>query len=202
MERASSTSWPVTTGTRTSCGPVDTVMVTFVPLETCEPCAGDCSVIWPSGTESLGSSFTRLFRLRPASFSSCAASEVFLPVRSGTSVISLPEDTTSEISVPFGTELFGPGSVRITRPRSISACGRSRTRSSRPRSWSLRSASSWVRFLTSGTLTVSAVAADRSEATYAQVPAPSRASTARIATTGIHQRRFGSLSISGVCVSG
>ena len=105
---------PVTTGTRVVASPVETVIVTFEPFDTCVPADGFCSMILPRSTFGDEPSRTTGSRSKPFFFKIADASAVVFPDRSGTDVFSRPDDTVTVIVEPLFTVEFAVGSVPTT----------------------------------------------------------------------------------------
>ena len=127
------------------------------PLAIWVPPAGCCDVITPSSMLSLDSRRTLGLSSSPAFFSSSMASSAVRLVTSGTSVISLPEETVSVIWVPRLSSEPAAGLVEITLPRLISGLGSSITETSKPRCSSSRTASLRGMSTSSGTGTISSL---------------------------------------------
>src|SRR5690606_23621793 len=113
VARASSSVWPVTSGTATAPAPPATWTVTAVPGATSWPAAGSCSTIRPSSTSSL-STITWSPRSRPASPRAWLASVTVMPRTSGTVTGSGPLLTVSVTVEPTSASSPAGGSWRMT----------------------------------------------------------------------------------------
>ena len=151
---ACSTFRPTRDGTCTILGPEETVMVIREPFAICVPPAGCWARMTPSGMLSLVSRRTLGLSSSPAFLSSSTASSVVRFVTSGTSVISLPEETAKVIWVPRFSSEPAAGLVEITLPRLMSGLGSSITLTEKPRPSSSRTASLRGTSTSSGTCTI------------------------------------------------
>src|SRR5712692_10611688 len=97
---AASSDIPVTSGTATRSGPLETVTGTVLPTVTCPPPGGLVRMTWPWGTVSLNTSCSAA--ASPTALRAALASANDLPRTSGTATTGGPVETTTSTGLNLG----------------------------------------------------------------------------------------------------
>src|SRR6185437_14566268 len=106
--------WPVTSGTETGAGPLETSTSTPLPSCSTVPAGGFVPITFPAATVVLACLVTR--GLKPALRSFFSASASLSPSTSVTGALAGPPDTTRFTREPRSTRLLASGDWLITTP--------------------------------------------------------------------------------------
>ena len=106
--------WPVTSGTLTGAGPLETSTVTALPTLACPPAAGSVPITWPAATVSLLCDWATGWKPRPRS--AAKASRRVRPATAGRVALPGPEDTSMVTAEPLATLVPPRGFSAITVP--------------------------------------------------------------------------------------
>ena len=106
--------WPVTSGTCTWAGPLETNTVTGLPTCTTIPADGSVEITCPCATFALDCSC--VFGLKPTLRSSLSAAEVVSPSTAGSAAVPGPAETRMLTRAPFPTSLPLDGVALTTTP--------------------------------------------------------------------------------------
>src|SRR5580704_15609373 len=173
---------PVTSGTLTSWGPLDTNTVTGPPTCTAVSAGGSVAITRPLPTELLD--WLWVVGWKPFSRRIFTASTLALPSTFGRARIPGPEDTTTLTCVPFLTFVPLGGVVPTTRPLATRALAASDTAGESPSRCSDVTAAAWVSPLTLGTVTWpvagSSVSSNTTAAAIASAATPAAIHSARL----------------------
>src|SRR5438445_7369335 len=186
---ATSASWPVTSGTATFSGPLDTMRVTVAPLAALVLAAGSWLITRLGAT--LSSALLVMRTVKPAPSRASVAETWSLPTTFGTVTCGAPALTVMCTVDPFFTLVPGSGDWAATFPVSTVSLGWETFSTTRPASVIMRVASASESPMTVGTATLAPLDPTPSERASRKSTAPSRASRIRSSVMYAPVRRRG-----------